>query len=169
MTSNRYYAGIGSRQTPPNILKEMTLLASQLEERGWWLRSGGAAGADEKFAEGVKEKVEIWLPWEGFVKKPNPSHTYYVISQDDWDVFDSVEKYHPKPETLSKAGRYLVARNFRQCVGNPNSEFVVCWTPDGKVVGGTGQALRISKSYNIPIFNMFFDSREDILNKIALF
>jgi hypothetical protein len=165
----KYYAGIGSRKTPPNILKEMKLLASQLEERGWWLRSGGAGGADESFADGVEEKAEIWLPWEGFVKTPNPLHTYRIISSDDEESFQSISKYHPRPKSLSKSGESLMARNYRQVIGNPNSDFIICWTPNGEICGGTGQALRIAKDKKIPIFNMFFDSREDILNKISLF
>ena len=33
-------------------------------------------------------------------------------------------------------------------------DFVLCWTPNAKVVGGTGQGLRIALDYNIPIFNL---------------
>lgn len=164
--SDRYYAGVGSRETPPNILEEMTRLAYQLEERGWWLRSGGARGADSAFADGVEEKAEIWLPWAGFVKNPNPKHIYHVIG-DDGEAAKSVDKYHPKSCSLSKAGRSLMMRNWRQIM--PDSEFVVCWTPEGKVRGGSGQVLRIAADYGIPVFNMFFDTRGDILNKLEFF
>lgn len=46
-----FYTGIGSRQTPPEILKMMTKIATQLESKGWVLRSGGAEGADEAFLQ----------------------------------------------------------------------------------------------------------------------
>ena len=36
---------------------------------------------------------------------------------------------------------------------NTPSSFVLCWTPNGKEIGGTSQALRIAKHYNIPIIN----------------
>jgi predicted Rossmann fold nucleotide-binding protein DprA/Smf involved in DNA uptake len=48
-----YYAGIGARSTPPQILSVMTRLASKLEGMGYTLRSGGAAGADTAFERGV--------------------------------------------------------------------------------------------------------------------
>jgi hypothetical protein len=52
----------------------------------------------------------------------------------------------------------LMARNMYQVLGQdletPTS-FIVCWTKDGKASGGTGQALRVAKKYNIPIFNLY--------------
>lgn len=33
------------------------------------------------------------------------------------------------------------------------SDFVICYTKGGKGSGGTGQALRIAKVYNVPIFD----------------
>lgn len=40
---------------------------------------------------------------------------------------------------------------------NTPVEFVLCWTKDGKASGGTGQAMRIAKDKNIPIFNLKTD------------
>jgi len=37
---------------------------------------------------------------------------------------------------------------------NTPVEFIVCWTKSGKVTGGTGQALRIAKYYDIKVYNM---------------
>ena len=42
------YAGIGSRQTPPEMLGAMTELARELERTGWHLHSGGADGVAER-------------------------------------------------------------------------------------------------------------------------
>ena len=164
----RYYLGAGSRATPTTILEDMGKLASELENLGWTLRSGAAGGADTAFAEGVKEKAQIWLPWDNFISKPNPNHTSYVMHKGDEEAFESITKYHPKPDSLSKCGRYLMARNYRQIVGidEPNSEFVVCWTKNGGINGGTGQAMRIAIDKNIKIYNMFSEHWQDILTKI---
>jgi predicted Rossmann fold nucleotide-binding protein DprA/Smf involved in DNA uptake len=62
----KYYTGIGSRETPEDILEFMKEIASKLESLGWILRSGGAPGADLAFENGVKEKKEIYIPWKGF-------------------------------------------------------------------------------------------------------
>ena len=43
------YAGVGSRETPPAILKKMTAVAAMLSGRGYKLQSGGAIGADMAF------------------------------------------------------------------------------------------------------------------------
>lgn len=40
------YAGIGSRETPPNMKPLMELIAQKMEEKGYILRSGAAMGAD---------------------------------------------------------------------------------------------------------------------------
>ena len=36
------------------------------------------------------------------------------------------------------------------------SDFVICWTKDGKDTGGTGQAMRIATYYWIPVYNLFY-------------
>ena len=40
------------------------------------------------------------------------------------------------------------------------SSFVVCWTPNGELSGGTAQAMRVAMKLNIPIFNL--GNREDL-------
>ncbi len=61
------YAGIGSRETPAEILMYMTRIASFLESKGYTLFSGGASGADTAFEIGVSNSgnKKIFLPWEG--------------------------------------------------------------------------------------------------------
>jgi hypothetical protein len=174
----KFYAGIGSRETPPEICDEMTKLAGILESScGYTLRSGNATGADQAFASGVSDclaSAEIWLPWADFEmrfrlnKKPN--HLYRVLNPTrDKAALASVIKYHPKPEELTEKGCLFMARNFRQVIGidEPNSSFIVCWTAEGKVRGGTGQAMRIAKDFRIPIINMFhLPTAEIVINRM---
>ena len=42
----KYYAGIGSSETPDNIFKLMTEIASILEDKDYILRSGASTGAE---------------------------------------------------------------------------------------------------------------------------
>lgn len=51
----KYYSGVDSRKTPPNILDLMTKVAQKLAGQGWVLPSGGADGADSAFETGVKQ------------------------------------------------------------------------------------------------------------------
>jgi predicted Rossmann fold nucleotide-binding protein DprA/Smf involved in DNA uptake len=48
-----FYAGVGSEDTPQDVLDNMTALAAELEKEGYVLRSGGAPGADTAFSNGV--------------------------------------------------------------------------------------------------------------------
>lgn len=150
----KYYAGIGSRDTPPDVLERMTQFAAKLEARGWTLRSGGAPGADTAFSSGVTRK-QIYLPWPGF----NPDETGTDFTRD-WAA-SVAAKFHPVWPRLSSAVRRLMARNVCQILGQydgaPVSKFVVCWTKGAKGGGGTGQALRIARAYNVPVFDLASD------------
>jgi hypothetical protein len=77
-------------------------------------------------------------------------------------------KYHPAWNNLSHAAKKLMTRNTFQILGydlNTPVSVVVCWTLGGRIQGGTGQALRIAKDMNIPIFNLY---NKDCLYKIKL-
>ena len=147
----KYYAGIGARKTPPEILKVMTQIAAFLENDGYTLRSGGARGADSAFSNGVKDlsKMEIYTTQSTDVDWVNAMHT--------------VDQLHPAPHALGPYTKRLMSRNAFQIGGayiNKFSDFVVCWTPDAaetstsKASGGTGQAIRIANYYKIPVINL---------------
>ncbi len=149
------YAGIGSRDTPNDILRLMKQLGTYLEKRGWILRSGHAEGADLAFESGVRkeEHKEIYLPWQGF----NGSDSIHFTIEPR--AFKSVNQFHPNPKKLTPQARLLMARNYYQVMGYPSfsndtSKMIICWTPYGKEVGGTAQALRIAKHYDVTIFNL---------------
>ncbi len=149
----KYYAGIGSRDCPKEIASLMVKVAAWLSRRGYILRSGKAPGSDEAFEKGcdmVKGEKEIFLPWTGF----NNSESNLVVK--DKRAFDIAKKYHPYYDRLGQGAKKLQARNSHQILGKDLEtpcDFVICYTGGGKEIGGTAQALRISKDYNIPVFN----------------
>lgn len=156
------YAGIGSRETPIDICLLMTTIAKRLASLGYTCNSGGADGADTAFENGAISR-QIFLPWDGFNKRNIDKLTKlhgegsYVVPPFNPDL---VRKYHPKPNSLSDAGWKFMSRNSYQVLGkdlNTPVEFVLCWTKDGNASGGTGQAIRIAKDKNIPIFNLKTD------------
>lgn len=163
MSVNRHYAGIGSRETPLDIMAFMTKIARWLDRRDYVLRSGGADGADTAFAKGSTHK-EIFLPWEGF----NGSWGSPVVDPAIWTRAEQIaSNFHPAWDRCSPAARKLHTRNVYQVLGadlKTPSRFVVCWTKDGKASGGTGQALRIAEASRIPIFNLFDASAAERLN-----
>ena len=145
------YAGIGSRECPPDVCATMSTIASRLDKLGYRLRSGGADGADTAFERGATNK-EIFLPWDGFNGRVADGLTYIVPNFDE----RYTKQFHPKPDSLGKGAKLLMSRNANQVLGrdlNDPVDFILCWTKDGKASGGTGQAMRIAASRNIPIFN----------------
>lgn len=149
------YAGIGSRNTPPEILEEMGRIANFLGQLGYTLRSGGAKGADQAFEKSAYAK-QIFLPWAGFEARWPDEKEYFVRP---WNAKTDalIQEFYPKPDRLSQGSHKLMVRNSYQVLGydlNSPVDFVVCWTKDGKASGGTGQAIRIARAYKIPVINL---------------
>lgn len=150
---NMYYAGIGSRKTPPEILEAFKSIASYLALKGFVLRTGGASGADSAFEIGCNKnhgKKEIFLPWNGF---NNNSAKMIPLSEEAMEL---AKFYHPNWIHLSEGARKMMARNCYQVLGaNLKSPvgFILCYTPNGNGSGGTGQAIRIATDRHIPIID----------------
>lgn len=153
------YAGIGSRETPDWVIDVMEKMGAWLAKKGDKLRSGGADGADSAFERGcdsVGGKKEIFLPWKGFNRKVENEQVFCKYNNIE-EAVAIAKKYHPYWENLSQGGRALQARNSYQVLGkdlSTPSDFVVCYTKDGKEKGGTAQAMRIAKDVGVPIFNI---------------
>lgn len=151
--------GIGSRETPQNILSEMTKIGEFCKQNNIYIRSGHADGADVAFEVGAQENCIVYLPWWGFNNKITSNAKKHVIKSDE-NVIKMTWKYHPYPSKLSPAAHKLMNRNVYQVLGedlNSPSNAVICWTKDGKDSGGTGQAIRIAWDYKIPVYNMYFE------------
>ena len=163
----RYFAGIGSRSTPPDICTDMTKVARHMARMGFVLRSGGAEGADEAFERGARLK-EIFLPWKKFRDNPSPLHSF---SPDILrGAMEIAQRYHPAWNRCNSGARKLHARNTFQVLGldlNTPVEYVICWTKDGKASGGTGQALRIATALRIEIINLYHEDAIDSVWKIT--
>lgn len=151
------YAGIGSRETPGDILQTMTDFA-RFSASESTLRSGAAPGADQAFEFGATlggGLIETYLPWKGFEGRQDgtllgPSKLALEVG----------EQYHPGWQYLKQGAKKLIARNSHQVLGknmDSPADLIVCWTFDGKASGGTGQALRIAEDYKIPILNLQHD------------
>lgn len=138
-----YYAGIGSRQTPQNILDLMTTIAYSLAQYNYILRSGGAIGADTAFERGAGTQKSI-----------------FYAKDATREAIELASKYHPAWHRCSDYAKQLHGRNMHILLGsdinNPKPvDFIVCWTPNGQITGGTGQALRYALDKQIKIYNLF--------------
>jgi hypothetical protein len=157
--NKKYFSGIGSRETPPEILALMVEVGKFLALKGYVLRSGGANGADKAFEQGCDQaqgQKEIYLPWKGFNDNPSELHLKSpALNKIKDKAFELASHYHPAWDQLNYGARCLMARNGMQVLGqdlNTPVEFVICWNLGGFSHGGTSQALRIAQDWKIPIF-----------------
>ena len=152
-----FYAGIGSRLTPPDILLVFERCARFLAKKGMVLRSGAAEGADSAFERGADRK-EIFLPARRW--RRHPSHFYAPASA----AFDIAATIHPHWFSLSPFAKLLHARNCHQILGPDLSDpvkFVVFWSPldsEGLPTGGTRTGVVLAMKHNIPCFTGSPDS-----------
>lgn len=159
------YAGIGSRKTPGYILSTMIAVGEYLAEKGWTLNTGACIGADQAFVKGALKKggtVNLFLPWHSYEKKwinglrGNVNIIVFDPAKHE-DAVKSVYKFHPAAQNLKRSVLALHARNYLIL---DDVKFTVCYTPGGKTVGGTGQAIRIMNDRKKNLFN--FGNEKDL-------
>ena len=164
----KYWTGVGSRETPKDILDLMYEISLKLDSLGWTLRSGGADGADTAFEKGAK-KPDIYLPWKGFNNRQG-----IILEHCDRENFayDLASKIHPAWDKLSRGASALHARNIFQVLGHldsmPKSKFLICYAkPSGdSVSGGTRTAVECAKMHDVKVENLF---HEDVQEKMHNF
>ena len=79
---------------------------------------------------------------------------------------------HPAWDRCNEWARGMHSRNCHQILGydlQSPVDAVICWTPDGAVVGGTATAIRISMKAGIPVFNLGVPDKKSVLNYIKNF
>lgn len=160
ISSEITYAGIGSRHEVPNeIIAEFFQIGFKFAQLRFKLRSGRAIGCDTAFELGCTAgggAKEIWRPaptkYDPKVKVPVDAH------------YLKASFVHPIFNKLKEEEQALHARNVGIILGmdcDSPVKFVVTWTPDGaetvqqvtRKTGGTGTAIRLAASVNIPVFN----------------
>ncbi len=179
----KYYAGVGSRKTPPDIIILIRKISEKLSQTGWTLRSGGARAADKAFEFSALES-EIYYADRTLenISRDELGNKIKVltktVSPEAWEVARQIAtRHHPRWSHLSSLAKCLMTRNTFQLTGiiqdnryTPSS-FVVCWTPDGAYekttikTGGTGQAIRIANTLNIPVFNLANKTHKERITK----
>lgn len=178
-----YYTGIGSRNIPNAVLKQLEMAAVILStiDKNIVLRSGGAAGSDTAFQNGALQH-EIFLPWKSFSKKLNPApkggdglllkRDVFVLGEMDKSLIEYAEhlvkKVTPYWDKLNAPVKKLYTRNAFQVLGKDlktPSDFVMYWAPErkGVVSGGTRVAVDIARMEKIPTFNFNLGEIPDIV------
>ena len=176
MLRYKYYTGVGSRQTPKEILEMMSEVGEKLADKGFILRTGAAQGADQAFEVGWVRHVqmnpgnwtsaEIFLPWEGFEKHTRDAMfgCNYLPDLDSPSLYQTAlaiaEDTHPNWAACSRGAKTLHTRNIYQVLGRDlatPSNLLIAWTPltkSGNPKGGTATAIALAERYGVPCFNL---------------
>lgn len=185
MPGPNYYTGIGSRRLPKDMRLLMIQLAKVLASKGWVLRSGGAPGSDDAFEQGSpNHRQRIYIPWSPFEGRRHgvdgALDPQRAFSKELYEKARALaSQHHPGWLNLKEPVRKLMTRNAFQVLGDDletPSKFVWCWAPlpkmqDGKLIdvdGGTGLAIRLARSFNIPCYNMIVPEHMAVLEKYLL-
>ena len=79
---------------------------------------------------------------------------------------------HPAWDRCNEWARGMHSRNCHQILGydlQSPVDAVICWTPNGKIQGGTATAIRIALKYNIPVFNLGVKDKDNVLQSLRKF
>lgn len=161
-----WFAGVGSRETPEEVLALMRRISQALYTQGYALSSGDAEGADTAFYEGTllspyyhQLGARIYLAWNGVRNRyHDPKNYFYDASRfPTWMSANSIaEELHAAWEKCGRGARAMHSRNVYQVMGHtltdPISALIYWAKPVGKtekVSGGTNGALQLSIKYGI--------------------
>lgn len=185
-TKTMTYAGIGSRETPQDVLSKMHQISKRLDSLGYKLHTGftffdnntksDEEGADKAFSDGTNNKV-LFGPDRIRIYNNTKSFLVKKYEESVSEMTDSVvNEIHPKPKALTSGARKLMARNANQLFGeklDSTVDFVLFydksgWDGVGKRPerGGTLQAVDMAHRKGIPVINMANNGWEMKLKKI---
>ncbi len=189
-TLRPFWTGVGSRETPPDILLMMEFIGKLLTDLGYVMRSGGAEGADTAFYAGCKKSdkfyeatPEVFLSWDGMTaygKKwyHDPKEGYLDAHRyDTWQAANAIAlETRGSWERCGWGGQQHHTRNVFQVIGTDlasPSNFLICWAqPVGKkgyVRGGTATAVKLAIQKHIEVFNLYhaehYNRMVDFLDK----
>ena len=162
-----YYAGVGSRETPEDVLAKMVRVGELLAREGWTLRSGGAVGADSAFETGSdnaggSKQIFIAEDWMSAKRaqanvKGARSDIIGYDARDEEIATRALSALEKDISEYSRVGKALQCRNVRQVLGEDkvtHSDVVIAYTKGGALKGGTATALMIARQNGRPVLNL---------------
>lgn len=177
----QFYTGVGSRETPTDVLCLMRRLGKVNCDQGYRGRSGCAPGADTAFWEGAQLSERYSeVGFDNFLPNAwmfNREEFGFILPDARKRIFDAtsfVNTYQQAQEIaykargsfegLGKGGIQLHTRNAYQVLGpslDEPSRAVIFWAQpvgrQGKVRGGTNTAVQIAIENGIETINLYKD------------
>ena len=122
-----------------------------------------------------ESQFEVYVADDYNIRKSKLPRKHLAITRNK-DLISETERIasevHPAWERCNEWARGMHSRNCHQILGydlKSPVDAVICWTPKGNIQGGTATAIRIAIKYNIPVFNLGCDNKEDVLQQIKSF
>ena len=122
-----------------------------------------------------ESQFEVYVADQYNIRKSSLPRRHLAIVRNK-DLISETERIasevHPAWDRCNEWARGMHSRNCHQILGydlKSPVDAVICWTPDGNVVGGTATAIRISMKYDIPVFNLGVSDKKSVLNDIKNF
>lgn len=189
ITPTMFYAGIGSRETPQEVLDTMTKVATYLESLGYTLNTGKTFKArpstdpryqkqyEERLAFSKKYDGKVGLDEEGadraFSLGATKKNLFGVDTPIGTKEMQVMEEIHPNPNALKEGAKKLMARNTNQVFGanlDTPVDFVLFYAKETdnplRPKGGTGQAVEMARRKGIPTINMADTNWRDQLKTV---
>ena len=117
-------------------------------------------------------QFEVYVADQYNIKKSNLPRKHLAIVRNKSLISETeriASEVHPAWDKCNEWARGMHSRNCHQILGydlQSPVDAVVCWTPNGKIQGGTATAIRIALKYNIPVFNLGTKDKESVLQSI---
>ena len=174
---NGYFAGIGSRVTPPEYLKILEEVSRTIAKvNKLKLRSGHAVGADRACEVGAEGFADIYLPWKGYGIKPYKDDPGMVVRgktiippKNSYTNMIKITQFmcnlvgRVSFDEMSYGVKLLMQRNVNQIIGHTApaeiSRVVLCYSPE---TGGTSYATALARHLKVPIINVLGKDLETI-------
>lgn len=171
----KYFAGVGSRETPKNIMELMIRLGRTATDLGYKFRSGDAYNADKAFWYGVQQSkkfedigAEIIIIEDGFRGRTTDEKIFYDYSKLSQDIKDQcmeiAKGVRGSFHGLNEMGIALHSRNVVQIKGldlKSNVDILFLYAPlnrNGRVKGGTATAHDLAVKEEVPVIkNLYID------------
>ena len=122
-----------------------------------------------------ESQFEVYVADQSNIRRSTLPRKHLAIIRNK-DLIAETERIasevHPAWDKCNEWAKGMHSRNCHQILGydlRSPVDAVICWTPNGNVVGGTSTAIRIALKYNIPVFNLGTNDKESVLQSIKKF
>ena len=150
-----HIACIGSRETPPEILRWMEQTGFAIVKSGYHIVSGNAPGADQAWVRGANRadptKVRLCLPWETFEAAAiDPANIVAILDNESprgKRHYERAEAVHAAWRQMTPGGQRLHARNAMIV----ERALAVFGYVNG---GGTRTAFKLAELLGVPTYDV---------------